>query len=279
MRAVDSRPALTSLQWRVAQPETIRRLRAQNALFNSTYEWPVKRRMEELRPAELRMYLARFVRFKSMTDPRVRSGLPAPVLDADGAAQLATDILSVSEFFSLPLDFFLGIGAMENNFMNVRGDIGHAVWKGRAQEGDVVLRRHRGRVLVLNESSGVWQITQQTLRFAHRLTQKDSRDYGTLPSHLRPPRDFHPSRVIPEVLTTYAGVLLRDLLDRFGGEVLKAVGAYNGGPARPNLVYASGVERAARHARSIVEQAAALNGIRVAETAFVTAPALGKRNN
>jgi hypothetical protein len=50
------------------------------------------------------------------------------------------------------------------------------------------------------------------------------------------------------VLTTYVGLLLRDLLDLFEGDVTLAVSGYNGGPARPNLRYGAGVHRAASHA-------------------------------
>ncbi len=62
------------------------------------------------------------------------------------------------------------------------------------------------------------------------------------------------------MLTTYAGLLLRSLLDRFNGDVVLAVGAYNGGPGRPNLRYHEGVRTVAEQARQILEQAAVLNG-------------------
>jgi hypothetical protein len=113
---------------------------------------------------------------------------------------------------------------------------------------------------VLNDSAGVWQITRETLRYAHSLIEKDDRDYTSLPEHLRPPRQLRMNEVSPQVLTTYAGRLLRDLLDLFDGDVTLAVSAYNGGPGRPNLRYGEGVHRAAAHARSVVERAAGLNG-------------------
>jgi soluble lytic murein transglycosylase-like protein len=64
----------------------------------------------------------------------------------------------------------------------------------------------------------------------------------------------------PEVLTTYAGILLRDLLDRFEGDVSLATGAYNGGPGNPNMRYEQWVQAASQHARKVVERSAALNG-------------------
>src|SRR6516225_10440006 len=99
---------------------------------------------------------------------RVQGGAdlgPKPLTRPE-ADQLAADIFTISDFYSLPLDFFLGIGAMENNYMNVKGDLSNAVWKRRAAPGDVVLKRRRGRVLILNQASGVWQITRETLRYA-----------------------------------------------------------------------------------------------------------------
>jgi hypothetical protein len=159
---------------------------------------------------------------------------------------------------------------MENNYMAVRGDLQHSIWKRRPAEDDIVLERRRGRVRVLNDSAGVWQITRETLRFVHRLYLNDKRDYTRLPEHLRPPRELSIDEVNPHVLTTYAGLLLRDLLDRFNGDVALAVGAYNGGPGNPNMRYQEGVQAAARHARRVLEQAAALNGESVMQIPWLT---------
>jgi hypothetical protein len=123
-----------------------------------------------------------------------------------------------------------------------------------------VLGRRKGRVRVLNDSAGVWQITREALRLVHQLYLNDKRDYTQLPEYLRPPKELNISEANPETLTTYAGLLLRDLLDRFNGDVSLAVGAYNGGPGNPNLRYHEGVSAAAIHARRVLEQAAALNG-------------------
>jgi hypothetical protein len=124
---------------------------------------------------------------------------------------------------------------------------------------------------VLNDSAGVWQITRETLRYVHRLYLEDTRDYTRLPEHLRPTKELKVDEVDPELLTTYAGLLLRDLLDRFNGDVALAVGAYNGGPGNPNLRYTQGVQAAALHARRVLEQAAALNGESVMERPWLTA--------
>jgi hypothetical protein len=122
----------------------------------------------------------------------------------------------------------------------------------------------------LNESSGIWQITRETLRYAHRLFLKDTRDYSTLPEHLRPPRELNVNDVPPDVLTTYAGLFFRDLLDRFQGDVARAVGAYNGGPGNPNFQYEAGVRMVAEYARRVLEHAAALQGRPAAGMRFLT---------
>lgn len=240
----------------------VRRLEEQTRLFVSAYNLPVRRKLEELPPRAVSAYLQRFIQFKSATDPRVRLRLePPPRPLSPGEAQhLAGDIITIAEFFSIPLEVFLGIGAMENNYMNVRGDLEHTIWKRRAAPDDIVIERRRRGVRVVNDSAGVWQITRETLRYAHSLVEKDARDYSSLPDHLRPPARLKVADVTAQVLTTYAGVLLRDLLDQFNGDWMLAVSAYNGGPARPNLRYGEGVRNAARHARSVLEQAAALNG-------------------
>ncbi len=260
----------TAHRWVTA--DTVARYQAQSAIFDQAYNLPARKRLESLPRDQLVAYVKRFIRFKAATDPRVRRRMqPVPALPSRPEAhRLAEDIVTVADFFGLPLDFFLGIGAMENNYMNVQGDLGNTIWKRRPEKGDVVLKRGKRGVLVLNESSGVWQITRETLRYAHRLYLKDRRDYTRLPEHLRPPRALNVNEVPPEVLTTYAGLFLRDLLDRFDGDVATAVGAYNGGPGRPNPRYEAGVRAVAEHARRLLEHAAVLQERPAAETRFLT---------
>ncbi len=204
--------------------------------------------------------VADFVLFKATTDRRLLSHSdPAPIVPSpEQARQFAEDMIVVARFYSLPLDTFMGIGAMENNYLSVRGDLDHAVWKRRAQRGDVVIRRRRGRVLVRNYSRGVWQITRETLRYAQLLYLRDrnNRDYSALPEALRPVVFQDPDEVEPETLTTYAGLILRNLLDRFHGNITSAVGAYNGGSQNPNLDYARSVHAIAQYARRMVGDAA-----------------------
>jgi hypothetical protein len=263
---------IESFGWKLVSEGGLDAYRNQTRLFVASYNLPVKRKLEQLSKAELRLLVRRFIRFKSTTDPRVRKRIePVPAVLSSGDAQrLAGDIISVAAFYELPLEFFLGIGAMENNYMNVRGDLKHAIWKRRPAKDDIVLERRKGRVRVLNDSAGVWQITRETLRLSHRLYLSDKRDYNKLPEHLRPPRQLNVNEVDPDVLTTYAGLLLRYLLDRFEGDVSLAVGAYNGGPGNPNMRYHKGVESAALHARKILEQAAALNGESVMSIPWLT---------
>lgn len=256
---------LKSFPWPVLENR-----RQQTRTFQAAYALPVRRKLENLGGIQLVNLTQRFILFKSATDRRIRKRIvPIPtVLSRDEAKQLAADILAVAEFYRLPLDFFLGIGAMENNYMDVRGDLDHAVWKRRAQKGDIILKRRRGRVLVLNYATGPWQMTRETLRYAHRLFLKDNRDYNRLPPRLRPARELVLDEIRPSILTTYAGLLFRHLLDRFDGDVRKAIGAYNGGIRNPNMEYEEGVRLSAEYARRVLEQAAVLNNRAVAETKF-----------
>jgi len=258
--ALTSEFPFLSGSWRQIDDRLLPGLRNQNRLFVSAYTSPGYKKLEQLAPREIVAYTRRFIRFKSNTDPRIRRQIE-PVLSAlsqDQAEQLAEDIVAVAAFYDLPLEFFLGIGAMENNYMNVKGDIGNTIWKRKASPGDVVLRRKGNRVLVLNESSGVWQITRETLRFVHAIYLRDKRDYFALPEGLRPPKNLDVTAVEPRVLTTYSGLLFRELIDRFDGDVNTAVGAYNGGIGRPNAKYATGVGHVAEYARKVLEQAAAI---------------------
>ena len=233
----------------------------QSHMFDVAYDMPTEEKLETLNSFKLLPALARFLIFKSETDNRVLGGndaAPRP-LTREQATQLAADILNVARFYDLPLDYFLGVGAMENDYMDVNGDLAHAVWKKRVQRGDIVLRRARRRAMVSDYAIGTWQITRETLRAAHQLYLRDKRDYSRLPARLRPPRELDLNSVDDAVLTTYAGLLLRDLLDYFGGDVDKAIGAYNGGVRTPNAAYASGVKTVADYARRILEHASALD--------------------
>ena len=227
--------------------------------FDVAYDLPTEQKLETISSSKLLPALAQFLIFKSQTDNRVLGGsqdAPRP-LTREQATQLASDILDVAHFYDLPLDYFMGVGAMENDYMDVNGDLTHAVWKKRAQRGDIVLRRTRKRVMVSDYAMGTWQITRETLRAAHQLYLHDKRDYSQLPPRLRPPRQLDLNNVTDAVLTTYAGLLLRDLVDHFGGDVEKAIGAYNGGVRTPNSDYASGVKNVADYARRILEHASA----------------------
>lgn len=253
-------------------------MQQQTRIFEAAFNQPPRRRLPLLEDAQLLPAMARFIVFKSETDRRVRKRIdpvPTPVSTLQ-AYQLAGDMIIVARFYKLPLASFMGIAAMENNYMNVSGDLEHAVWKRRAQKGDIILKRRGRRVLVLNYATGVWQITRETLRYAHKLYLKDkeTRDYSALPSYLQPPEQLDFGLANPRALTTYAGLLFRDLLDHFRGDVRKAVAAYNGGVRNPNYGYAEGVELVARYATKFLESAATLNGRNVAETLIAA-----ERNN
>jgi len=246
----------------------------QSHMFDVAYGVPTEQKLEALSSFKLLPALAQFLIFKSQTDNRVLARgdtAPSP-LTREQATQLATDILDVAQFYALPLDYFLGVGAMENDYMDVNGDLTHAVWKKRAQRDDIILRRGRKRVMVSNYAIGIWQITRETLRAAHQLYLKDKRDYSLLPARLRPSRSLDLNSVDDAVLTTYAGLLLRGLLDHFGGDVDKAIGAYNGGVKTPNPAYAAGVKTVAEYARRVLEHATAMDDPPTSAKSLAAAP-------
>ena len=229
----------------------------QSHLFAVAGNIPVQQKLETLDPSELQAALADFLMFKSETDIRVLQDMdpkPQPLTHAQ-AEQSAADIMAVARFYDLPLDYFLGVGAIENDYMDVNGDLTHAIWKAHAQTGDIILQRRRKRVLVSDYSVGAWQITRETLRVAHRIYLRDKRDYSLLPEHLRPSRELDLNTLNGPVLTTYAGLLLRELLDHYHGDVQEAIGAYNGGTVAPNPHYALAVTGIADYARRILEHA------------------------
>ena len=257
----DRRARSVSYRWIV--PSHFESYVQETSAFVALYSGPSTQHLRTLHASQLQGYLRNFIRFKSETDPRAArssGSVPSPLTRKD-AGRLAGDIIAVARFYGIPIDLLLGIGAMENNYLNVPGDLKNTIWKARPQPGDIVLRRRGGRVLVRNASRGVWQITQESLRFAHRLYLLDKRDYERLPERLRPPARLDLNSVDSEVLTTYAGLLLRDLLDQFNGDVSLAAGAYNGGPGNPVAKYASGVETVANYARRVIGRAAEIDRI------------------
>jgi hypothetical protein len=80
----------------------------------------------------------------------------------------------------------------------------------------------------------------------------DASDYSKLPMELRPMERLDMNFLSSHVLTTYAALLLRDLIDYFNGDVFLATAAYNGTKLHPNLQYASGVETVASYARRVI---------------------------
>ncbi len=259
--------------------DTVRRqdlayMRLQTAVLEGAYHPMDPPQLASLDPSQLLGPLTQFLMFKSATDIRIRKQIPPvpTVLSEKQARRLATDIIEVTRFYKLPLEIFLGIGAMENNYMNVRGDLEHAIWKRHPQRGDIILKWRRGRVLVSDYSMGVWQITRETLRYAHELYLHDKRDYSLLPPRLRPAKKLNFDLDNSEVLTTYSGLLLRHLLDKTQGDIAKAVGAYNGSLRRPSYRYAAGVEAVAFYARNFLERAANLDGMNVAKAWLLKGP-------
>lgn len=243
--------ALVEYSW-ITPPEFSEDVRQTNLLVQA-YSSPDFPNLEQIPSAELQSYVRQFICFKSLIDPRTwdESQLPSSRPSLEEAEAMAEDIIEVAEFYDLPVDVLLGIGAMENNFLNAPGDLNNAIWKRGIGKDDIVLQHQGRKAWVLNSSMGIWQITRQSLRHAHELFLCDTRDYSKLPLRLRPTDQLDMNFLSSHVLTTYAALLLRDLVDYFNGDVFLATGAYNGTKVHPNLQYASGVENVASYARRV----------------------------
>jgi hypothetical protein len=232
----------------------------QTNLFVQAYNSPGFPKLEEVPSSSLRLYVREFICFKASVDPRTwrKDQVPLPRPTLEEAADLAGDIVELAGFYDVPVDLLLGIGAMENNFLDVPGDLNNAIWKKGVETDDIVLRRRGRKAWVLNSSLGIWQITRQSLRYAHELFLCDTRDYSKLPLEFRPTQLLDMNFLSSRVLTTYAALLLRDLLDYFDGSLFLASAAYNGSKLHPNLEYASGVENVASYARRVLGNTARL---------------------
>ena len=116
---------LSEATWRYVPGAVLDDLRHQTQTFSTAYNLTTSQRLEDLSREQLVELIRRFVHFKSLTDPRIRRRIePVPrPLSSFEAKRLAEDIVHVAGFYGLPLDVFLGIGAMENNYMNVDGDL------------------------------------------------------------------------------------------------------------------------------------------------------------
>ena len=149
---------IENYDWRYVTEDTLRKYLYQSEMFVSAYNMTSRRRLEHLSRAELTRYITRFLRFKWITDPRIRrkiEPIPHPFTNA-AANRLAEDIVAVAGFYNLPLEFFLGIGAMENNYMDVQGDLDRAIWKRRPSKGDVRFEA-AGRASARSESC-LWRL-------------------------------------------------------------------------------------------------------------------------
>jgi len=155
-------------------------------MFDVAYGLPTEQKLESLNSFQLLPALARFLVFKSQTDNRVlERTMPLPAADARAGTQLAADILDVAQFYSLPLDYFLGVGAMENDYMDVDGDLAHAVWKKRAH-GTTSFFAVAASVMVSDYAIAPGK-SPVNPPCRHQLYLKDKRDYRLLPARLRPP--------------------------------------------------------------------------------------------
>ena len=120
--------------------------------FVQAYNSPDFPTLTEIPPEALRRYVQQFICFKASVDPRTWPGNSFPLSrpSPERAEDLAADIVELASFYGIPVDVLLGIGAMENNFLNAPGDLNNAIWKNDVERDDIVLRRRGRKAWVLN---------------------------------------------------------------------------------------------------------------------------------
>jgi hypothetical protein len=180
----------------------------------------------------------------------------AQVYPRNRAPQSVSDICAVADFYALPLRFFRSVGTATASPASA------AHWSSQLRRSAVILLRAGRAWLTVDRNSVTWQDLQQPLQQAHALYRADERDYTRLAERLRPQTVLR-EELPPGVLLTYAGLLLRDLLDKTGGRESEAWEAYNIPPDDPNVRQDVGVRRASLYAGRLLRHAVDLNRIMV----------------
>lgn len=176
--------------------------------------------------------------------PRRRSASTGP------PAHIVRDIVAIARFYDLSPRFFRPVPYPQR--------LPASRWTQYPGANHAVLLRNPAGTLVVENDSVEWQEVLDALIHAQALVDADRRDYASLPDRLQPSRRLDLEKR-PDALFTYAGVLLRHLVDKAGGENLEAITARADRPDNPNVRYDPGVRRAAMYARRVLTHALHVN--------------------
>lgn len=240
---------LLSDSWGIVPEALSKRWEQETELFSATYDLAIQRRLRGVPRTEVMSAVAAYLRSGPTNLPRTRRVSPLRrVFAGVGRPRLVADIVMVAEFYALPLDLFLSIRDLDQSPESAEASADPAADR---------------------------ELTGEALRHANRLFMAETRDYAALPSHLRPLEQEiageQIAEVRAEVLTTYAGRLFRDLLDRSHGNLGEALAIYKGGPEAPNR-YRVGARRVGLYARKALHDAAIVSGALQMENRFGTQP-------
>jgi hypothetical protein len=181
------------------------------------------------------------------------------------SASIVADILTLSRVYGIPLRLFRPAG--ENSLQTVQ-------WKRHPAADEVVLLRVPGAQLVTDNDAIRWQEIRSALTQAHYLYWRSGSASSRVPQCLRPPTELSED-VAPRALFTYSAILIRDLIDKAGGDDPRLLSAYTDRPDNPNVRHDVGVRRAAFYARRLLAYAFAINRAKL--TAELRNPSLRQR--
>lgn len=194
-------------------------------------------------------------REESLLFEEIYGDLPRRRKTAPGQpAYIVRDIVTVARFYDLSPRFFRPVPYPHR--------LPASRWTRYPRANQAVLLRNPAAALVVENDSVEWQEVLDALIHAQALVDADRRDYASLPDRLQPSRRLD-LETRPDALFTYAGVLLRHLVDKAGGENLEAITARADRPDNPNVRYDPGVRRAAMYARRVLTHALHVNRLHV----------------
>ena len=165
------------------------------------------------------------------------------------SAHVVADMLEIARFFGLSVRYFQPVPHAHSPPASN--------WTRQPAAGDVVLLRIPGATLVADKAAVEWQEISEALAHAQAVLDSGSWDYSKLSSHLRP--NGAPADTRPEVLLTYAGALMRHLVDTAGVTAPETIAAWADRPDNPNVRHDPGVRRAALYARRVLAYAVHIN--------------------
>ena len=223
--------APSDLDWFVAAPEVVESWEAQTRILEALY------RQVRLGPGRPDSHDARS--------------------DRNAGRSMLADIVAVARHYSMPVNLFELAGTVDTDYIDGTGHIRAARWRSEPSPKEVVIVRSNGRALTVPLDDPSWKLTEEAMQYAHALYMQDRSAGAPVAGLPQPPPTFN-SETRPDVCVTYAGRILRDLLDHCGGDARCTAHAMAVDPADPNVRLDLGVRRVALYAARVMQHLGAL---------------------